>query len=47
VVGVDRGGQGFIPEESSTFQEGDVAHVVIHRDAVDALDELLTPLAEG
>jgi trk system potassium uptake protein len=46
-VGVDRGGQGFIPDESSTFQEGDVAHVVVHRDAVDTLDELLTPLAEG
>ena len=47
VVGVDRGGQGFIPDESSTFQEGDVAHVVVHRDAVDTLDDLLTPLAEG
>src|SRR6266567_183862 len=28
VVGVDRGGQGFIPEPTSTFQEGDVAHVI-------------------
>src|SRR5919198_1438921 len=46
VVGVDRGGQGFIPDPSSTFQEGDVVHVVVHRDAVDTLDELLTPLAE-
>jgi trk system potassium uptake protein len=45
VVGVDRGGKGFIPDKSSTFQEGDVAHVVVHRDALDTLDELLTPLA--
>jgi trk/ktr system potassium uptake protein len=47
VVGVDRGGQGFIPDRSSTFKEGDVAHVVVHRESVDTLDELLTPLAEG
>src|ERR671936_1932364 len=43
VAGVDRGGRGFIPEDASTFKEGDVAHVVIHRDAVETLDELLTP----
>jgi len=46
VVGVDRGGKGFIPAPSSTFQEGDVAHVVVHRDALDMLDDLLTPLAQ-
>jgi trk system potassium uptake protein len=45
VVGVDRGGKGFIPDPSSTFQEGDVAHLVVHRDALDTLDDLLTPLA--
>jgi trk system potassium uptake protein TrkA len=45
VVGVDRGGKGFIPDPSSTFQEGDVAQVVVHRDALDTLDDLLTPLA--
>jgi trk system potassium uptake protein TrkA len=45
VMGVDRGGKGFIPDSSSTFQEGDVAHVVVHRDALDTLDDLLTPLA--
>ena len=47
VIAVDRGGKGFIPDSSSTFQEGDVAHVVVHRDALDTLDDLLTPLAAG
>ncbi len=46
VGGVERGGQGFIPDAGSTFQEGDVAHVIVHRDAMDVLDDLLTPLAE-
>ena len=46
-AGVDRGGQGFIPEPTSTFQEGDVAHVIVQRDALELLDELLTPLADG
>jgi trk system potassium uptake protein TrkA len=45
VIAVDRGGKGFIPDASSTFQEGDVAHVVVHRDALDTLDDLLTPVA--
>src|SRR6266571_459106 len=35
VAGVERGGQGFIPDSASTFQEGDVAHVIVHRDALD------------
>jgi trk system potassium uptake protein TrkA len=47
VAGVDRGGRGFIPDGSSTFQEGDIAHVIVHRDALDTLDQLLTPVAEG
>jgi trk system potassium uptake protein len=46
VAGVDRGGKGFIPDDASTFQEGDVAQVIVHRDALDTLDDLLTPLAE-
>ena len=46
MVGVDRGGKGFIPDPSSTFQEGDVAHVVVHRDALNTLDDLLAPLAQ-
>ncbi len=47
VAGVDRGGRGFIPDASSTFQEGDIAHVIVHRDALDTLDQLLAPVAEG
>jgi len=46
VAGVDRGGSGFIPVQSSTFQEGDVAQLIIHREAVDDLDELLGPPEE-
>jgi trk/ktr system potassium uptake protein len=46
VVGVDRGGRGFIPVEGSTFQEGDVAHFVMTAEAVDRLDVLLQPVAE-
>jgi trk system potassium uptake protein TrkA len=47
VAGVDRGGQGFIPDPTSTFQAGDVAQVIVHHNALDMLDELLTPLADG
>jgi trk system potassium uptake protein TrkA len=47
VAGVDRGGKGFIPDASSTFQEGDIAHVIVNREALDTLDQLLTPIAEG
>jgi len=46
VVGVDRGGSGFIPIEGSTFQQGDVGHVIVARDAMNKLDILLTPTAE-
>jgi trk system potassium uptake protein TrkA len=46
VVGVDRGGTGFIPVGSSTFQQGDVAHFVLLTAAVPKLDVLLQPLAE-
>lgn len=46
VGGVDRGGHGFIPDPSSTFQEGDHAQLFVHRDALDLLDELLEPIAE-
>lgn len=41
VVGVERGGTGFIPVTDSTFQENDAAQVILHRDAVDTLDELM------
>ena len=46
VVGVDRGGSGFIPVENSTFQEGDVAHFILTQDAVDQLDVMMQPVAE-
>ena len=46
VAGVDRGGTGFIPSTSSTFQEGDYAAVVVQKDAIETLDELLVPVVE-
>jgi Trk K+ transport system NAD-binding subunit len=46
VAGVDRGGKGFIPVASSTFQEGDYAAVVVQKDALEALEELLQPTVE-
>ena len=46
VAGVDRGGHGFIPVASSSFQEGDVVHLILHKDAVDLLDEMLAPGSE-
>ncbi len=46
VAGVDRGGSGFIPVKGSTFQQGDVAQVILHRDALELLDELLAPPGE-
>ena len=46
VMGVDRGGEGFIPTEDSTFKEGDIVHFVVHKDAMDEFDLLLEPVAE-
>jgi trk system potassium uptake protein len=46
VIGVERGGTGFIPKDDSTFKEGDVAHFVVHKDATDKFDLLLEPAAE-
>ncbi|HEX9824277.1 MAG TPA: TrkA family potassium uptake protein [Actinomycetota bacterium] len=46
VVGVDRGGGGFIPKDGSTFQSGDIAHFVVHKDAIEKLDMVLEPAAE-
>lgn len=46
VIGVARGGGGFIPRPNSTFRGGDIAHFVVVRDALDKLDMLLEPLAE-
>lgn len=46
VIGVARGGGGFIPRPDSTFKGGDIAHFVVVRDALERLDMLLEPLAE-
>jgi Trk K+ transport system NAD-binding subunit len=46
VAGVDRGGRGFIPVASSTFQEGDFAVLIVQKDALEMLDEVLQPIAE-
>lgn len=46
VAGVDRGGTGFIPIPSSTFQEGDFASVIVQKDSLELLDELLAPAGD-
>jgi trk system potassium uptake protein TrkA len=46
VIGLERGGGGFIPAPGATFQQGDVAHFVIATQGVDKLDTLLEPAAE-
>lgn len=46
VIGVDRGGSGFIPVPGSTFQEGDIAHAIVHKDSLTELETLLEPMAE-
>jgi trk system potassium uptake protein TrkA len=46
VVGVTRGGGGFIPTAESTFQEGDMATVIVHKDALGKLDLLLEPAGD-
>lgn len=46
VIGVDRGGTGFIPKAESTFQEGDIVHFIVHESAMEKLDTLLEPAAE-
>jgi trk/ktr system potassium uptake protein len=46
VAGIDRGGTGFIPTETSTFQQGDIAHFFVTFEAVTRLDQLMEPAAE-
>jgi len=46
IAGVDRGGSGFIPRTTSTFQEGDLAHAIMHREALTAFEALLAPPKE-
>jgi trk/ktr system potassium uptake protein len=46
VAGIERGGTGFLPVDGSTFQQGDIAHFVLVKDAMDRLDALLQPVTE-
>jgi trk system potassium uptake protein TrkA len=41
VVAVDRKGTATIPPQDATFQEGDIAHVIVARDSIDLLRERL------
>jgi trk system potassium uptake protein TrkA len=47
VVGVSRGGGGFIPTAESTLQEGDYMAVIMAKDGMDLLDEQLAPPLGG
>ena len=46
VIGIERGGTGFLPTEDSTFQQEDVVHFMVTKDAMDKLDALLQAPAE-
>jgi trk system potassium uptake protein TrkA len=46
VAGVDRMGSGFIPVASSTFQQGDIVQLILQKDGLDILDEMLAPASE-
>ena len=47
VAGVSRGGGGFIPSTDSTFQTGDYLAVIMAKDGMDLLDEILAePVGE-
>ena len=45
VAGVSRGGGGFIPTVESTFQTGDYLAVIMAKDGMDLLDEIMIPPA--
>ena len=45
VAGVERGGNGFLPQNDSTFQPGDVVHLMVQKDALGTVTRLLTPEA--
>jgi trk system potassium uptake protein TrkA len=47
IVGVSRGGGGFIPTEDSTLQEGDYLAVIMTKDGGNLLDEQLAVPAGG
>jgi trk system potassium uptake protein TrkA len=41
VVAIDRRGKTLLPDARTAFQEGDVAHIAVHRDALKAIREQL------
>ena len=41
VVAIDRMGTATIPDADATFQEGDVAHIIVARDSVNVIRERL------
>lgn len=43
VAGVSRGGRGFIPIAESTFQTGDYLAIIMAKDGMDVLDEMVAP----
>ena len=43
VAGVSRGGGGFIPTEENTLQEGDYLAVIMAKDGMDMLDQIVAP----
>jgi trk system potassium uptake protein TrkA len=45
VAGVSRGGGGFLPTDDSMLQDGDFLVVMLTKDGVDAVDQLLLPAA--
>jgi len=45
LASVSRGGGGFIPTADSTLQEGDYLGVIMAKDGMDLLDEIMTPPA--
>jgi trk system potassium uptake protein TrkA len=45
VAGVSRGGGGFLPTDDSSLQDGDFLVVMLTKDGVDAVDQLLVPSA--
>jgi trk system potassium uptake protein TrkA len=46
VIGIERGGGGFIPVDGSTFQQADVAHFLVNAGSQDRLQTLLEPVSE-
>ena len=46
VIGVSRGGGGFLPSNDSMMQNGDYLGIVLVKDGMDLLDQQLAPLSE-